>query len=92
MLTYTVIGFYTDNNQPFVISTSALNPDSAERSAVEEALELNGWDRDYADEIRIVTVLEGSCFVAKKPWEVSKGCDILNGVEITHCEVTSYVG
>ena len=57
MLSYAVVGYFRDNNQPFTCPVRAAFPLVAAEEAVREMLSVNGWDADYADDIVIVAIL-----------------------------------
>lgn len=85
MLTYTIVGYYTDNNQPFTTHVSAVNPAQAMRHGVEWALDVNGWDTTYADSVNIVAVLAGWCDLVTYNGAICRGDEIIS-VDSVICE------
>lgn len=70
---YTAVGFYADNNQPWVAYVFALTAEDAKKEAVRTQLDLNGWDEDFAAEVQIVCILEGRCHPSSKLESVTSG-------------------
>jgi hypothetical protein len=58
MNTFTVLGYYTDNRQPWATSVEATDAFDAEERAKREMFTMNGGYVDLAD-IRSVGVVEG---------------------------------
>lgn len=56
-LTYTVVGFYSDNMQPWIEFVMAKSPSEAAEKAVQELIETNGGD--LVGEIMVVEILPG---------------------------------
>ena len=57
LLSYTVVGYFSDNRQPFTCPVDAYTPHEAARLVVRDVLELNGWKDDRAAEVMIVAIL-----------------------------------
>ncbi len=76
---YTVVGFYADNQQPWATTVDAGSPEQAAGNAVREMMLTNDWDTP--DDIRVIEVLEGDCRGTGVILEVMAGQDALDGIE-----------
>ena len=74
---YTVIGFYTDNDQVWATAVEAKEPQTAARKAVIEMLKTNGWGHDMAHTLRVVEVMQGKPKFAFKNENLVDGSEIL---------------
>ena len=57
LLSYTVVGYFSDNKQPFTCPVDAFTPEGAAGNAVCDLLEINGWEEDRASEVVVVAIL-----------------------------------
>lgn len=79
---YSVVGYYSDNNQPWLKIVQAENSAQATFKAVLAVLDINGWDEDDADKVKVVMVLAGECHDVKLPCEVVSGADVVNTLDV----------
>ena len=83
-LSYTVVGYYSDNNQPWTSHVEAENPKGAGKNAVEELMDLNGFnpsdpaDSSYGDIIVVVAILSGRADLATVSPDVVAGTTFLS--------------
>lgn len=56
---FTVIGYYKDNDQPWVSFTEAATPQGAAEMALKDILRRNQWSLDFLGDIFVVGVFKG---------------------------------
>jgi len=56
---YTVIGYWADENQPWIEWGRGFSPHDGMVDALKHAMEENQWDEDYMMDLFVIEVIEG---------------------------------
>jgi hypothetical protein len=74
---YTVVGYFTDNNQPWMEPAQAKDPMHAAVLAVRALLKRNEWSEENADNLMVVEVIDHTCKGVLENEETLSGTTIL---------------